>query len=245
MFPIRDTIPNRNFPVMTWLIVLVNCAVFVFQLTLSHGALDRFIHFYGMVPARYTHYGFAAKHGLPPHDFWPFLTSLFLHGGWFHIIVNMWSLWIFGDNVEDRMGPIRFLVFYLLCGLAAGFLHLVTNFNSDIPSLGASGAIAGVMGAYLVLYPLARIVTLVPIFIFPLFVEIPAFIFLIFWFAMQFLSGTASFFAPASGGGIAFWAHVGGFVAGIALLRVFLRRDRPPLVPPPSPERPPEAGGFA
>ena len=235
MFPIRDTIPNRHVPVMTWLIILANCAVFVFQLTLSHDALAKFFYLYGMVPDRYTHFGWASQHGLPPHDFWPFLTSLFLHGGWLHIILNMWSLWIFGDNVEDRMGPIRFLIFYLLCGLAAGFLHLVTNFNSPIPSLGASGAIAGVMGAYLVLFPFARIVTLVPIFIFPLFVEIPAFFFLIFWFVVQFLSGTASFGSRQSGGGIAFWAHVGGFVAGIALLPHFRRRDDgPSLVPRPS-----------
>lgn len=246
MFPIQDTIPRRHLPVMTWLIILANVVVFFHELALTHRGLDHFFFLYGMVPRRFTHYGWASQNGLPSHDFWPFLTSLFLHGGWFHIIVNMWSLWIFGDNIEDRMGPLRFLVFYLLCGLAAGFLHLVTNPNSAIPSLGASGAIAGVMGAYLVLYPFARIVTLIPILIFPLFVEIPAFFFLIFWFVMQFLSGAATFVNPQAGGGIAFWAHVGGFVAGIVLLPAFLRRDyRPPLAPPPSAARRPGADGLA
>ena len=139
----------------------------------------------------------------------------------------MWTLSIFGDNVEDRMGSVRFVLFYLVCGLAAGVLHLLTNPNSAVPAIGASGAIAGILAAYLVLYPFSRILCLIPIFFIPLFLELPAFLFILIWFWTQFYSGTLSLLAPGHGGGIAWWAHVGGFLAGILLLKYFVPRPRP------------------
>jgi membrane associated rhomboid family serine protease len=145
---------------------------------------------------------------------------MFLHGGWLHLITNLWSLWIFGDNVEDRLGPLRYLALYVGCGLVAGLLHLATNPHSGVPTIGASGAIAGVMGAYFVLFPRAQIVTLVPVIIYPLFLRVPAVVYLGLWFAMQLLSG-ATTVAGTTTAGVAWWAHVGGFAAGVVLLLVF------------------------
>jgi membrane associated rhomboid family serine protease len=162
-----------------------------------------------------------------PLDLLPFLTSMFLHGGLLHIVANLWTLWIFGDNVEDRMGPLRFSVFYLLCGLFAGFVHWITNPSSTVPTVGASGAIAGVLGAYLLLYPRARVVTAVPLFFYPIVFELPAVIYLGFWFLLQIWSGFVSLANPSDVGGVAWWAHIGGFVAGMALLAVFKRRGPP------------------
>jgi len=228
MFPIRDTIPSRNaFPVATVTLILVNAGIFLLQLRLPDRQLQWIVYMFGIVPRRFTHPGWAAWVGFPVDDYWPFLTSMFLHGGWFHIIANMWTLWIFGDNVEDRMGPVRFVLFYLLCGLIAGAIHTVTNASSTLPVIGASGAIAGVLAAYSVLFPLARIVCLVPIFFFPLFIEIHAFLFVLIWFSLQFLSGTFSLLEPGQVGGIAWWAHIGGFGAGLLLYRLFLIRQRP------------------
>jgi len=154
------------------------------------------------------------------------LTSMFLHGGWLHIIFNMWFLWIFGDNIEDHLGHFFYLVFYLVSGFAASVAHILLNINSNVPSVGASGAIAGVMGAYLVLYPKARVLTLVPLIVFFTFWWLPAWIFLGYWFLLQFLSGTATSIAEtsSSAGGVAFWAHVGGFVAGIVLIKILPER---------------------
>ncbi len=224
MFPLKDTVPGRSPPVMTVTLILINAVVFVIELQLSSPELNRLIHLFGVVPARYTHPAWARIAGFPMDDYWPFVTSMFLHGGWFHIIGNMWFLWLFGDNVEDQMGPIRFLGFYLLCGVVSNVCHTLINPGATVPAIGASGAIAGVMGAYFVLSPLARIITLIPIFIFPFFVDIPAFVFMIFWFWMQLFSGTATLIvSPQAAGGIAWWAHVGGFIAGLVLVRVFLR----------------------
>src|SRR5204863_5588398 len=145
----------------------------------------------------------------------PFLTSMFLHGGWLHLIGNMWYLWIFGDNVEDRLGHFAYLIFYLLCGLGAGIVHTILNYQTVVPSVGASGAIAGVLGAYVVSYPGAKVLTLIPIFIFVQFIEIPALIVLGLWFVMQFFNGAAALATTsANGGGVAWWAHVGGFIIG-------------------------------
>jgi membrane associated rhomboid family serine protease len=224
MFPIRDTIPSRNPPIMTWLIILANTLVFLVELSMSEYALKHFFYLFGLVPARYTHPEWAPLLGLPVDDYWPFLTSMFLHGSWVHIFGNMWTLWIFGDSVEDRMGPVRFLVFYLLCGLAAGLTHSLTNPGSTIPTVGASGAIAGVLGAYFVLFPYARVVVLVPILFFPLFFELPAVTYLGFWALTQLITGTLSLAAPGNVGGIAWWGHVGGFGAGILLQLVFVKR---------------------
>jgi len=215
--------------VVTWGLIVFNCLVFVYQLALPEGGLPRFFHLYGMVPARFSSPGWAAEAGYPQSLALPFFTSMFLHGGFFHLLTNMWTLWIFGDNVEDRMGRLRYLVFYLVCGLGAGLVHWLTNMDSTVPTIGASGAIAGVLGAYLVLYPRARVLTLVPLFFWPLFFEIPALLYLGFWFVSQLLSGASALASGAAGaGGIAWWAHIGGFLAGLALHRLFLERQPPP-----------------
>ena len=231
MFPLRDTIPSRRAPVVTWALIAVNCLVFAWQLALPEGSLLRLFHLYGMVPARFSSPGWAAEAGYPQSLALPFLTSMFLHGGFFHLLSNMWTLWIFGDNVEDRMGRLRYLLFYLSCGLGAGLVHWLTNLGSTVPTIGASGAIAGVLGAYLVLFPRSRVVTLVPLFFWPLFFEIPAYFYLAFWFVTQLLSGASALASGAAGaGGVAWWAHIGGFAAGFALHRLFLGR-RPPKAP--------------
>jgi membrane associated rhomboid family serine protease len=204
--------------------ILVNCIVFLCELLMPEYTLERFFYLFGVVPARYTHPLWAAWVGFPVDDYWPFLTSMFLHSGWLHIIGNMWTLWIFGDNVEDRMGPIRFLFFYLLCGIAAGIVHSFTNPDSTVPAVGASGAIAGVLGAYFFLFPFARIVVLIPVFIFPFFFEMPAVIYLGFWILTQVFSGTLALATPQQVGGVAWWAHVGGFTTGIILHFFFVKR---------------------
>jgi len=225
MIPFRDNIPSRSFPIITVFIILVNVLAFFYELAQGR-YLERFLFHYGVVPA--------AVFAWPQSDLpfaaviVPFFTSMFLHGGWLHLIGNMWYLWIFGDNVEDRLGHFTFLLFYLLCGLGAGIVHTILNYYSDVPSIGASGAIAGVLGAYVVSYPGARVLTLVPIFIFIQFIEIPALIVLGFWFIMQFFYGAAALAAAtANTGGVAWWAHVGGFLLGMILVGLFPRKDRP------------------
>jgi len=214
---------------MTWSLIANNVAVFLYELSLTPDQLETLVYVFGIVPARYTHPEWAQMIGVPVDDYWPFLTSMFLHGGWVHIIGNMWSLWIFGDNVEDRMGRSRFLAFYLLTGLLAGATHALTNPESTVPTVGASGAIAGVLGAYFVLFPHARIVTMLPLFFIPFFFEVPAVTYLLFWFLSQIIGGTLAGLNPGDVGGIAFWAHAGGFVAGLALHRLFLLpRQRAP-----------------
>jgi membrane associated rhomboid family serine protease len=223
MIPIRDTIPSKTYPIVTIGLMAVNSAVFLYELSLGQRLAD-FLMTFGLVPVRFFH---SAEMGSAPISrFLPFFTSMFLHGGWFHIIGNMWYLWIFGDNVEDRMGHIKYLIFYVLCGYAAGFAHLFTNPSSGIPTVGASGAIAGVMGAYLISYPRARVWTLIPVFFFVQFVELPAVIFLGFWILMQFLIGSFSALSRTAGGGVAWWAHIGGFAAGAILVFVFRKRKR-------------------
>jgi len=231
VIPISDSVPRRHIPVVTYAIVFANVAVFAFELTLTPDGIRRFFYLFGIVPERFTHPAWAAWVGLPVDDYWPFFTSMFIHGGWFHIIMNMWAFWIFGDNVEDTMGPLRFAAFYVLCGLAAGVTHVLTNAGSQLPTVGASGAIAGVMGAYLFLFPRAKIVTLVPVFIFPFFFDMPAVLFLVLWFALQFFSGLLSVAEPGAAGGIAVWAHVGGFATGFVLGPIFAwhRAARRPL----------------
>jgi membrane associated rhomboid family serine protease len=225
LIPIRDTVPSRHPPVIVWALLLINGVVFTIELTLPEASLERAFYLFGLVPKRFTHPDWARHIGFPIHTYWPFLTHMFLHAGWLHIIGNMWVLWIFGDNVEDRMGPARFLIFYLLCGLTAGITQMFVTPNATVPSVGASGAIAGVMGAYLILFPTARVIVLVPIFFFPLFFELPAVLYLAFWFFIQLFSGALALAKPSQVGGIAFWAHVGGFVAGVVLHRLFLMRQ--------------------
>ncbi|HOJ31975.1 MAG TPA: rhomboid family intramembrane serine protease [Candidatus Hydrogenedentes bacterium] len=225
MLPIRDNVPSRTPPLAMWSIMGLTIVVFVLQLRLSDQQLARVVYLLGVVPRRYTQPGWAAHVGFPGIGLASFLTMTFLHGGWLHIISNLWTLWIFGDNVEDRMGPARFLLFYLTCGVIAGIAHVVTNPGSTVPAIGASGAIAGVLGAYFFLYPRARIICLIPIFFLPFFIEIPAFFFLLLWFFSQFFSGTLCLLTAQECGGIAWWAHVGGFLAGVFLHRLFLIRQ--------------------
>lgn len=226
MIPIRDTIPSQHLPIATWFLILINSVIFFFELTMPEPARAQFFHLFGIIPARFTHPDWALWIGFPIDDYFPFLTSMFLHGGWLHIIGNMWALWIFGDNVEDRMGPMRFIIFYLLCGLVAGMVHWFTNPNSTVPTVGASGAIAGVMGAYIVLFPRSRVVVLVPVLIFPFFFELPAVFYIGLWALMQVFSGTMSLADARAVGGVAWWAHVGGFSAGVVLHFFFVRRGR-------------------
>jgi membrane associated rhomboid family serine protease len=226
LIPVRDTIPHRRAPVVTWALISINVIVFLYELTLAPQDLERLFYVFGIVPARYTHPEWARQLGLPVDDYWPFLTCMFLHGGWAHVIGNMWALWIFGDNVEDRMGPGRFLGFYLLTGVLAGLTHWFTNAQSTVPTVGASGAIAGVLGAYFVLFPRSQIVVLLPIFFFPFFFQLPAVTYLLFWFLSQVLSGTLAGLSASQVGGIAFWAHVGGFAAGVVLHRLFILPER-------------------
>ena len=217
MIPIRDTIQSKNYPIVNTLLIGINVLFFFVQMAQGAGE-NRFILTYGLVPVRYSIPEIAA-HFTFGQQVVALFTFMFLHGGFIHILGNMWSLYIFGDNVEDRLGHFRYLFFYLLCGWASGLVHLFMNWHSQVPTIGASGAIAGVMGAYLLLYPRSKILTLIPIFFIPWFVELPAFIFLGIWFLFQFLSVAGS---HGQAGGIAWWAHIGGFVAGMAFLKILL-----------------------
>lgn len=219
MIPLRDTVARRYAPVGVWLLVGLNIAVFLWESTLPPKALEWLAFNFGLVPARYTHPEWAVAHGLDPSLYLPFLTSLFLHGGLAHLIGNLWTLWIFGTAVEDRLGTARFLIFYFGAGLFADLTHLAIYPDSTVPAIGASGAISGVLGAYAALFPLARVLFMVPVFIFPFFFELPALIYAAFWFLLQFLQGTGGLLAPQMGGGVAWWAHIGGFVGGLLLIR--------------------------
>ncbi|MFQ6104111.1 MAG: rhomboid family intramembrane serine protease [Candidatus Glassbacteria bacterium] len=179
------------------------------------------MNIYAVVPAKSF---YLIKHGPLAPAVLPYFTSMFLHAGWWHLLGNMLYLWIFGDNVEDTMGHGRFFIFYLLCGMGSSIAHSVTNSSSTVPALGASGAIAGVLGAYILLFPNSRVVTVVPIFFFLHFIEVPAFLFLGFWFLLQLMSGLASLGVVTVSGGIAWWAHIGGFLFGILLLPFFRRK---------------------
>ena len=215
MIPLYDTLRARRFPIVNWLLIALNILVFLYEISLSPAALDRLTFGWGLVPANLAAHLTTA---------WiTIFTAMFLHGGWFHILSNMWVLYIFGDNVEDRMGAGRYLIFYLLSGVAAGLLQSLLLHASTVPMIGASGAIAGVLGAYLVLYPRARIASLVPILFIFTIIEIPAAIFLLFWFVSQLFSGWLTL-GGASGSGVAWWAHVGGFLFGLASVFIFAQR---------------------
>ncbi len=213
MIPLRDVIPSRTTPYITITIIVLNTLAWLFELSLPHDVLNQFLVVYGVVPAYFE---------------WPTLiTSMFLHGGWMHVIGNMWYLWIFGDNVEDSLGHGRFIVFYLLCGIVAAFGQILIQPDSTLPTIGASGAIAGVMGAYFVLYPQSRVLTLLPLIIIWEIVELPAIVLLGFWFLMQlFSAGTIAMTASTGGGGVAFMAHVAGFLFGVVAVFAFKKRQR-------------------
>ena len=220
MIPLRDTIPSRRFPLINTAIIGINVLVFLFETALSPELQDQLVWRLGLVPAYFWQAGGVGR--------WlPLFTSMFLHGGWWHLISNMLALYIFGDNVEERLGPVRYLLFYLFSGVAASAAHLVAYRASPLPTVGASGAIAGVLGAYLVLYPNARVLTLVPIFFFIRIVEIPALIYLGFWFVSQLFNGLFALAAAGDvfqSGGVAWWAHIGGFVFGLAIIRLICPR---------------------
>ncbi|HRT63000.1 MAG TPA: rhomboid family intramembrane serine protease [Syntrophales bacterium] len=231
MFPLRDDIFRRHFPLVTWLIICVNVAIYYMETALGNDDMVQLMNRFAVIPARYGHDGSFLGLQLPIADYLPLLTGMFLHGSWLHIIGNMWFLHLFGASVEDRMGPVRYLFFYLLCGILAGLIFIYFDLQTTMPSIGASGAIAGVMGAYLVLFPAARIVTLIIIIIIPFFVDLPALLFIGIWFYLQVLLETVAASSPGTGGGIAWWAHIGGFVAGMLLIapfRVIGLLHRPP-----------------
>ena len=221
MIPLRDTIPAQSFPLVTLSCIGLNVLVFVYELGLG-ARLGQFIAVYGFVPVRYFYLSETEPWNLLTR-FGPLFSAMFIHGGWLHLIGNMWMLWIFGDNVEDRLGKGRYLAYYLGCGVAATSLHALTAPDSPLPVVGASGAIAGVMGGYFVLFPRARVVTLIPIFFFFQVISVPAVIFLALWFLVQLVQGLTTATVNISGG-VAWWAHVGGFAVG-ALLLLPVRRS--------------------
>jgi membrane associated rhomboid family serine protease len=215
MIPLYDTLHSRRFPLVNWLLIGLNALVFIYELTLPPAGLDRLTRIWGLVPEQLLAH---------PSALWmTIFTAMFLHGGWFHILSNMWVLFIFGDNVEDRLGGARYLIFYLLSGVAAALMETFILPGSRVPMIGASGAIAGVLGAYLVLYPRAKVASLVPILFIFTIIEIPAVLFLLFWFVTQLFSGWLTLQGSA-GSGVAWWAHVGGFVFGMVAVGLFAQR---------------------
>lgn len=212
MIPLRDINPTRTTPVLTYGLIALNTAVFLFQATLPDAEFELFVRRYGLIPEMITEDIYVGSLITP-------LTSMFMHGGWLHLILNMWSLYIFGDNVEDALGKPRFALFYLVTGFGAAAAQVLVNPSSEVPMVGASGAIAGVLGAYLKLFPGARVVTLIPLFPIFFFVrEIPAVFFIIVWFALQLISGASALGIEADVGGVAIFAHIGGFLVGLVLV---------------------------
>ncbi len=231
VLPLHDDIPASRFPAVTAGLIAANVLLFLWELQLGWRAEPVLVQF-ALIPVRYTDPAIAA-HFTWVEQLVPFLTSMFLHGGWLHLLGNLWVLWIFGDNVEDRLGPGRYLLLYLSGGVAASLLHIITNPNAQLPTLGASGAIAAVMGGYFRFFPHARVATVIPPFIFGPFFVLPAVVFLGIWFLLQLLSGTLDLGRVGEVGGVAWWAHVGGFAYGAGVCR-FARRippvlDRPPV----------------
>jgi membrane associated rhomboid family serine protease len=215
MIPLRDVIPSRTTPYVTVAIIILNALAWFYELSLPENVLRRFLNVYGVVPA-----DFQAS---------TLLSSMFLHGSWLHVIGNMWYLWIFGDNIEDRLGHGRYIAFYVLCGAGAALGHVAAEPASTLPTIGASGAIAGVMGAYFVLYPRSRVLTLIPLIIFVEIIELPAIFLLGFWFLMQLVSAGAIAVTagPQDSGGIAFVAHIAGFVLGVVAVLVLKKPQAP------------------
>lgn len=220
MIPLRDSIRPKRKPIINWFLILVNFFCFFYELKLTEPQLNQLFYHFGIVPAGVT----AVINGLyPPVYLAAFFTAMFLHGGWVHILGNMWFLWIFGDNVEDRLGHLRYFVFYLVTGIIGSIVFIITAPASKVPIVGASGAIAGILGGYLVSFPRARVLALVPVFFFLTLMEIPAVIFLGLWFFIQFFNGAISLGGLANP--VAWWAHIGGFLAGALLIKIFALKD--------------------
>jgi len=240
MFPLKDTIPGLRRPYVTYSLIAANVLVFIIELLFSDktriigghsvNALETIFHEYGFIAARISKPEFWSSFDFlfpnSPVLFISMFTSIFLHGGWTHLISNMWALFIFGDNVEDKMGHFKFLLFYILCGLAGNIMQFASEPFSNIPLIGASGAIAGIMGAYLVLFPHSKVITLFLLIIFPLILPIPAPIYLGVWFFLQFLNGSTTILSNFNGGGVAYWAHIGGFIFGMLTFKWFERNYR-------------------
>ncbi len=225
MIPIRDRNPSGTFPYITIGIIVVNVIIFLYEFSLG-SELGKFIMKFGVVPLKVSYYSQASDLTFI-NTFFPFISSMFLHGGFIHLIGNMWFLWIFGDNIEDKLGHFKYLAFYFICGIIASSVHVFFNSQSNVPCIGASGSIAGVLGAYMITFPHARVVTVIPLwFIWPV-IELPAMVVLGFWFVIQFFNGAVSITASTSGAGVAWWAHIGGFAAGVIILyiiRIFFMR---------------------
>jgi len=221
MIPLRDDAPRLTTPFITYFLIVLNTVIFLFEVMLAPGARTEFVYQFGVVPESFVD-AFSGSRGSSIAGAGVSLfSSMFLHGGWLHLIANMWALWIFGDNIEDHLGHFRYLALYFASGVAAALLHIAFNQDSSVPTVGASGAIAGVMGAYFLLFPSARVLTIMPVVF--VFVWLPAWIVLGYWFVAEFLSGAADSIVRTSktGGGVAFWAHVGGFIAGVTLIKLF------------------------
>lgn len=226
MFPFRTTVDSYGSPVMTMSLIVINISIFIIQQSLSTQQEAAFVHSYGLVPAFMFSPVAADRYGADSGSLLPIITSTFLHADWLHLIINMWTLWLFGMPVEDRMGMWRFPLFYLACGAGGSVAHLVTNLGSTVPTVGASGAIAGLLGAFSWLYPRARIAVVVPIIIVPLIVHVPGVLFTIVWFALQFVPGLTGLLQGARDG-VAWWTHIGGFALGLGLAAwMFPRRER-------------------
>lgn len=219
MFPIKDTIRAQRFSIVTWGIILINVLAFLYETSLSPAGLESLISSYGLVPVNLSL--------VNPASWSPLISHMFLHGSWLHLLSNMWTLVIFGDNVEDRLGSGRFLLFYLIGGVAAGLLQVFLGAGPNIPSVGASGAIAAVLGAYFLFFPGAKVLTFVPLILI-WFIQVPAWIYLGFWFVSQLFSGLSALAlqSGASASGIAWWAHIGGFVFGLVMAVVLAGRSR-------------------
>lgn len=222
MIPLKDTIPSNTYPVVNWLLILSNISVFLFEVFfLNSDQSEAVINKYGLIPDTIRLAEVHSLYELRVNVIRPFFTNMFLHGGWGHIISNMWILYIFGDNVEDRMGKLRYFIFYILCGLSASLTHFILYRNSPVPAIGASGAISGIMAAYMLMFPKSTIISFIPIFIIPLLFPIPAIIYIGIWFIGQLFSGTTMLMLSDNATGIAFWAHIGGFLGGLWLYRFF------------------------
>ena len=223
MIPLRDDQPSFSSPFINYFLIVLNVLIFMWEISVGHRALNGFLNEFGVIPHQTIAVLTGHSYNSPVTAILPLFTSMFLHGSFLHVAGNILFLWIFGDNVEDYLGHFQYLLFYLLSGLAAAFTHILLNASSRLPIIGASGAIAGVMGAYFILYPRARVLTwFPPIFFF----HVPAWLMLGYWFLVNFLSGTSTSIADTSqsAGGIAFWAHVGGFVAGMLMVKIFSER---------------------
>jgi membrane associated rhomboid family serine protease len=227
VIPLKNLDPRRSFPIVTLLLIVANVLVFLYQVSLPNPAAETFVRTWGLVPAK-IQLALAGRHYTLADALIPLFTCMFLHGGWLHILGNMWFLWIFGANVEDRLGALPYLLFYLVCGIGSGVAQAAFSWGAKIPSIGASGAISGILGAYIVLLPSSRILTLVPLFIIWFMARIPAIVFIGLWFIVQFLSGVGSLGPKGSmnSGGVAWWAHIGGFLLGVFLALLFRPKPR-------------------